>query len=171
VRPHSNCIIANITANIFFFFSFNQNYYTAYLKGHHTAKTHESRTDYAQIFVSVWSSRGMRNSSVDRTWTFSEWKWMCVEAGLCVISSFERLKKNSDAQLHVRRCGYSWVGVRSLCVEYARLCAGHASAVSGYASELVRNRARPHPSTDAPPSYHAWTAHVSRLSRNESSCT
>ena len=51
---------------------------------------------------------------------------------------------------------------RSVCVEYAWLCAGHGSAVSAYASELVRNRARPRPSTDAPPSYHAWTAHVSR---------
>jgi len=57
---------------------------------------------------------------------------------------------------------YSWVGVRSLCVEYASLCAGHESAVSAYASELVQNRARPRPSTDAPPSYHARTAHVSR---------
>jgi len=63
---------------------------------------------------------------------------------------------------------YPWVGVRSLCVEYAWLCAGHVSAVSAYPSELVRNRARPHPSTDVPPSYHAWTAHVSRLSRNGS---
>jgi len=57
---------------------------------------------------------------------------------------------------------YSRVGVRSLCVEYAWLWAGHASAVSAYASELIQNRARPRPSTDAPPSYHAWTAHVSR---------
>jgi hypothetical protein len=30
------------------------------------------------------------------------------------------------------------------------------------ASELARNRTRPRPSTDAPRSYHAWTAHVSR---------
>jgi len=63
---------------------------------------------------------------------------------------------------------YSWIGVRSLCVEYAWLCAVHASAVSAYASELVRNRARPRPSTDAPPSYHAWTAHASRSSWNGS---
>jgi len=57
---------------------------------------------------------------------------------------------------------YSWVGVRSLCVEYAWLCDGHALAVSTYASDLDRNRARPRRSTDAPPSYNACTAHVSR---------
>ena len=47
-------------------------------------------------------------------------------------------------------------------LEYAWLCARHTLAVSAYASELVRNRTRPRPSTDAPRSYHAWTAHVSR---------
>ena len=77
---------------------------------------------------------------------------MCVEGGLCGILSFERL-------VGVRS---SWVGVRSLCVEDAWLCAGHASAVSANASELVRNRARRRPSIDATPSYHAWTAHVWR---------
>jgi hypothetical protein len=69
----------------------------------------------------------------------------------------------------------SLVGVRSLCVKYAWLCAGHASAVSAYALELVRNRARPRPSTDTPRSYHAWTTHVSCLfhwhAHSESACT
>jgi len=60
------------------------------------------------------------------------------------------------------RVRYSCVGVRSLCVEYAWLCARHASAVSAYASNMVRNCARPRPSTDVPPSYHAWTVLVSR---------
>jgi len=82
----------------------------------------------------------MHNASVDRTWIVIDCKWMCVESGLCVILSLEQLKK-----LGVR---YSWVGVHSLCVEYAWLCVGHASAVSAYASELVRNRARPHPFND-----------------------
>ena len=52
--------------------------------------------------------------------------------------------------------------MRSLCVKYAWLCAGRASVISAYAPELVRNRTCPRPSTDAPPSYHTWTAHVSR---------
>jgi hypothetical protein len=39
------------------------------LRASHTAKTHESRTNYAQIFVSARSVRRMRNSSVERTWT------------------------------------------------------------------------------------------------------
>jgi hypothetical protein len=74
---------------------------------------------------------------------------------------FWTVQNFSDAQLCVG-VRNSWVGVRSLCVKYAWLWAGHASAVSAYASELVRNRARQRPSTDAPLSYHAWTAHVSR---------
>jgi len=105
--------------------------------------TQQKSMNYAYIFVFARSVRRMRNSSVDRTWTVIACKWMCVEGGLCVILSSELFEKSV--------C-YSWVGVRSLCVEYAWLCAGHASAVSAYASELVRNRARPRPSTDAPPS-------------------
>ena len=50
----------------------------------------------------------------------------------------------------VKKCA---LFVRSLCVEYAWLCAGHASAVS--ASELVRNRA-------CPLLYYTWTAHILR---------
>jgi len=46
----------------------------------HTAKTHESRANYAQIFVSARSLRRMRNSSADRTLTVSDCKWMCIEA-------------------------------------------------------------------------------------------
>jgi len=42
---------------------------------------------------------------------------------------------------------------------------------SSYASELVWNHARPSPSTDAQPSYHTWTAHVSRSLWNGSACT
>ena len=62
------------------------------LRASHTAKTHESRTNYAQIFVSARSVRRVRNSSVERTWTVSDCKCMCVEGGLCVILSFERFK-------------------------------------------------------------------------------
>jgi hypothetical protein len=90
--------------------------------------------------------------------TVSDCEWMCLEGGLCVILSFERFKI-FPTHVGVRN---SWVGMHSLCVEYVWLCAGHASAVSAYASELVRNRIRPRPSTDAPRSYHAWTAHVLR---------
>ena len=74
----------------------NQTFYG--LRASHTAKTHESHTNYALIIVSARSVRLMRNSSVDRTWTVSDCKWMCVEGGLCVILSFKRLKKSSDAQ-------------------------------------------------------------------------
>jgi len=131
-----------------------QRSYLVTIKGQSHSKTHASRTNYAHIFVSARSVRRMRNSSVNRTWTVIDCKWMCVEGGLCVILSFRRFKK-----FGVR---YSWFGVRSLCVGYAGLYAGHASAVSIYKSELVRNRARPRPSTDALPSYYAWTAHVLR---------
>jgi len=102
--------------------------------------------------------QGLAGIGWDRT--VIDWKWMCVEGGLCVILSFERLNK-----IRPRLCVdvlFLWVGVRSLCVEYAWLCAEHASAASAYASKLVRNRARPCPPTDTPPLYHAWTAHVSR---------
>ena len=82
---------------------------------------------------------------------------MCIEAGLCVISSFERLKKIRRTTVRRRAyCNswvgvrYSWVGVRSLCVEYGWLCAGHASPVSAYASELVRNI------THEPRTYHVY---------------
>jgi hypothetical protein len=34
----------------------------------------------------------MRNSSVERKWTVSDCKCMCVEGGLCVILNFERFK-------------------------------------------------------------------------------
>ena len=94
----------------------------------------------------------MRNSSVDRTWTVIKCKWMCIKGGLCLILSFERFKKTSDAKVCVD-VRYLGVGVRTF--EIARICARHASAVSAYALELVRNRARPRPSTDAPISYHA----------------
>ena len=110
-----------------------------------------ARITHIIIFLSARSVRRMPNSSVDRTWTVIDGKWIRVEGGLCVILSFEQLK------FFVGVC-YSLVGVRSLCVvDY--ICEGHA--VSAYASELVRHSACPRPSTDAPP-YHAWTAHVSR---------
>jgi len=35
----------------------------------------------------------MNISSVDRTWTVIDCMWVCVECGLCVLLSFERLKK------------------------------------------------------------------------------
>ena len=99
---------------------------------------------------------------------------VCASKAVCAFFEFWTVQNFSDAQLCVG-VRNSCVGVRCLCVEYAWLCAGHALAVSAYASELVRNRARPRPSTDAPRSYHAWTAHISRSfhwhPRNESACT
>ena len=67
----------------------------------------------------------------------------------CFVRDFEfwTVQKFSDAQLRVSVRNSS-VGMRSLCVEYAWLCVGHSSAVSAYASEVVRNRARPRSSTD-----------------------
>jgi len=84
----------------------------------------------------------------------------CTSKAVCAWFWVLNSLKKSDAHLCVG-VRYSWVGVRSLCVAYAWLCPGHASAVSAYASELVQNRARPRPSSEAPPSYHDWTAHVS----------
>jgi len=83
---------------------------------------------------------------------------MCVECGLCVILSFERLKKNSAARLYVG-VRYSWVGVRSLCVEYAWLCAGHASTFSAY--KCVGTGSKPRTST----SVHWRPTFISRMNR------
>jgi hypothetical protein len=128
----------------------------------HTAKTHESRTNYAHIFLSTQSVRCMRNSSVERTWTVSDCKWMCVRRRRFVHDfEFWTVQNFFDAQLCVG-VRNSWVGVRSLCVKYVWLCAGHALAVSTYASELVRNRARPRSSTDTPRSHYAWSARLTR---------
>ena len=100
-------------------------------KASHTAKTHESRTNYAHICVSAQSVRRMRNSSVDRTWTVIDCKRMCVKGGLCVILSFEWFKK-----IPTHNCAFVRVIHESACVVYA-------SVVIAYASELVRNRALP----------------------------
>jgi hypothetical protein len=56
----------------------------------------------------------MGNSSVERPWTVSDCKWMCVEGGLCVILSFEQFKIfPTHSSVLVRN---SWVGVHCLCV-------------------------------------------------------
>ena len=47
--------------------------------------TQRKRMNHAQIFVSARSVRRVRNSSVERTWTVSDCKCMCVEGGLCVF--------------------------------------------------------------------------------------
>jgi len=96
-----------------------------YLKASHTAKTHESRTHYAQIFVSTRSLHPMCNSLVDQTWTVSDCKWMC---GLCVILGFERLKK---IPTH-----YSWVGVHSLCMTMRGTHVGRQCLCVGTGSKL-----------------------------------
>ena len=97
-----------------------------------------NRTNYAQIFVSARSVRRIRNSSVGRTWTVSDCKWMCVEGGLCVILSFERFIK-----FPAHNCASVCVIHESACVVYASSVRDYASAISAYASELVRNHARP----------------------------
>ena len=112
----------------------------------------------------------MRNQSVDRTWTVCDCKWMCVEGALCVILSFERLKK--IRRTTVRRCALF------MC----RRAQFFASSMRGYARDMCRPSVLMHrnwfetahvpcTSTDAPSSYYALTAHVSRSSRNESACT
>ena len=127
----------------------------------HTAKTHESRTNYAHNSVSARNVRRMRNSSVYRTRTVIDCQWMCRRRRFVRDLNFWTVHKYSNLQLCIG-VRYLCVGVRRLCVEYAWLCAVPASAVSAYASDLVRNCARSRPSTYAPPSYHTWTAHVSR---------
>jgi hypothetical protein len=89
------------------------------LRASHTAKTHESRTNYAQIFVSARSVRRMRNSSVKRTWTVRDCKWMCVEGGLCVILSFERFKI------------FPTHNYASVCVIHESACVVYASSMRG----------------------------------------
>ena len=91
---------------------------------------------------------------------------VCASKAVCAFFEFWTVQNFSDAQLCVG-VRNSCVDVRCLCVEYAWLCAGHASAVSAYASELVRNRARPRPSTDAhvhithePRTYHVHSADI-----------
>jgi hypothetical protein len=56
----------------------------------------------------------MRNSSVGRTWTVSDCKWMCVEGGLCVTLSFERFKI-----FPTHNCASVCVIHESACVVYA----------------------------------------------------
>jgi len=49
-----------------------------------------ARITHIIIFLSARSVRPMRNSSVDRTWTVIDCKWIRVVGGLCVILSFEQ---------------------------------------------------------------------------------
>ena len=96
------------------------------LRASHTAKTHESRSNYAQIFVSARSVRRVRNSSVERTWTVSDCKCMCVEGGLCVILSFERFENFPP-----HNCA-------SVCVIHASACVVFASSMRDYARDTRR---------------------------------
>ena len=126
--------------------------------------TQRKRMNHARITHRFSFLRGACVVCVIRRWNergLSVIVSVCASKAVCAWFEFWTVQNFSDAQLCVG-VRNSCVGVRCLCVEYAWLCAGHASAVSAYASELVRNRARPRPSTDAPRSYHAWTAHISR---------
>jgi len=78
-----------------------------------------------------------------RRWTVSDCKWIRVEGGLCMILSFERLKT-----LCVLFMTRSAQFMRRVCVTVRGTRVGHRA----YVSELVRNRTRPRPSTDVPPS-------------------
>jgi len=75
---------------------------------------------YAHILVSARSVRRMRNSSVDRTWTAIDRKWMCVKGGLCVILSLERFKN-------------------SVCVIHESACVVYASSTRDYARDTRRS--------------------------------
>ena len=90
------------------------------LRASHTAKTHESRTNYAHIFVSARSVRRVRNSSVERTWTVSDCKCMCVEGGLCVIWVLNGSK------------------FFKMCVIHASGCIVYASSMRDYARDTRR---------------------------------
>ena len=68
----------------------------------------------------------MRNSSVERTWTVSDCKWMCVEGGLCVILSFERFKI-----FPTHNCA-------SVCVIHESACVVYASSMRDYARDTRR---------------------------------
>jgi hypothetical protein len=68
----------------------------------------------------------MRNSSVERTWTVSDCKWICVEGGLCVILSFERFKN-----FPTHNCA-------SLCVIHESACVVYASSMRDYARYMRR---------------------------------
>jgi hypothetical protein len=105
----------------------------------------------------------MRNLSVERMWTVSDCKWMCVKGGMCVILSLEQFEIFPTH--HCFGVRYLWVCMRSLCIEYAWLSAGHASAVSAYASELVGNCARPSTTphvhiTHEPRTYHVYSTDI-----------
>jgi hypothetical protein len=69
----------------------------------------------------------MRNSSVERTWTVSDSKWICVEGGLCVILSFERF-----IFFPTHNCA-------SMCVIHRVMCVVYASSMRDY----VRDTRRP----------------------------
>ena len=78
------------------------------------------------IFVSARSVRRVRNSLVDRTWTVSDCKWMCVEGAWCVILSFELLKKSDS--------------------KFASVCVIHESAyvvITLSTRDYARDRRRP----------------------------
>jgi hypothetical protein len=81
IRTHgnSNRLLEDLTTNNYIYivseefqhlFNFN---FRVLVRGIRViAKTHESHTNYAHIFVSARSVRRMRNSSVERTWTVSD---------------------------------------------------------------------------------------------------
>jgi hypothetical protein len=96
----------------------------------------------------------MRNLPVERTWTVivSGCASKVVCAWFWVFNGSKIFNWAWVCVIHESAC--------VVCASSMRDCTEHTSAVSGYASaELVRNRACPRPSTDAPRSYHAWTAH------------
>jgi len=84
--------------------------------------THELRT----FFVSTRSVRRMRNSSVDRTWAVTDFKWMCVKGCLCVILSFKRFIK-----FPTHYCS-------SVCVIHESACVVYASSRRDFARETRR---------------------------------
>ena len=90
-------------------------------------KTDKSRTNYAHIFVSARSVRHMRNSSVDWTWTVIDCKWICVKGCLCVILSFEWLKKNPT-----HNCA-------SVCIIHVSACIVYASSMRDYVRDTRRS--------------------------------
>jgi hypothetical protein len=66
----------------------------------------------------------MRNSSVERTWTVSDCKWMCIEGGLCMILSFERFKI-----FPTHNCAL-------VCVIHESVCIVYESSMRDYARDM-----------------------------------
>jgi len=103
---------------------------------------HESHTNYAHIFVSAWSVRRMHNSSVDGMFFVSGCASKVVRAWFWLLNGSKKIL---------------------VCVIHESACVVYTWSMRDYQCLCVGIGLKPCTSTDAPPLYHAWTEHVSRL--------